>query len=149
MFAQELKALLCDSLVTSVHCKSCWEMLEGTLVFLYFGCTVNTLLLLSSGEILWNCFRGAFKPLWFEILFLKGSMFEELKPIKRKGKSVPPPTSPDVLRKKHIYLLNTAQKNPEDLLHSKHTEAPHCSSLFWCSMAFSFESAWQFLWFVN
>ena len=54
----ELKALQCDSLVTSVDCKGWGEML-GVMLVLYFGIAVNTVLLLSSEEILWNCFRGA------------------------------------------------------------------------------------------
>lgn len=54
-----MKALQCDSLVTSVDCEGWGEML-GVMLVLYFGIAVNTLLLLSSEEnILWNCFRGA------------------------------------------------------------------------------------------
>ena len=63
--------------------KKAWvEMLEVTLV-LYFGIAVNTALLLSSEEILWNCFRGALSLFWLAMPSSKAACLRN--PSRQKG----------------------------------------------------------------
>lgn len=109
-----MKAFRCDSLLTSVHCKKkkAWvETLEVTLV-LYFGIAVNTALLLSSEEILWNCFRGALSLFWLAMPSSKAACLRN--PSRQKGEIGSSAHDPDTLNRKGIYLLKAAW-NPGSL----------------------------------
>lgn len=98
----------------------------GHACFVFWQCLNTVLLLLSRREILWNCFRGAFKPLSFEMLFLKGSMSEKLKPIKKKKwkkeKEIGSSThDPDILSRNASIFWTWFPI--QDLMHFEHPKA--------------------------
>lgn len=110
-------------------------MLEVKLV-LVFGSAVNTvLLLLSSREILWNCFRGAFKPLWLEMLFSQRQHAWDTKAHQeKKRKTVPPPTIQTFWAEMHLFVELDSQSRSNALWTHQIT---YCSTLLWWTALFS------------